>query len=210
MSEPICLDAINTRGVGVRVAFGRTGDRFSHALYGIRRSDIVEVARSVDQEDFEGWPLSPPVQELREVPDDSGRPMLLLLGSAAYGHWSATVRTTGLDQGNPYLEFDIAVRLHRSPAYIGVAYESLEGTTWTGMPGGLAFAHTASRTPLSSQRLCSRLKQSRARLPICLKALRRPASRIVAYSFPQRRCQRGILSPFDGSTALLQPLHSAR
>jgi hypothetical protein len=162
MSEPICLDAINTRGVGVRVAFGRTGDRFSHALYGIRRSDIVEVARSVDQEDFEGWPLSPPVQELREVPDDSGRPMLLLLGSAAYGHWSATVRTTGLDQGNPYLEFDIAVRLHRSPAYIGVAYESLEGTTWTGMPGGLAFAHSIPHALVISAPLQSPEAESRA------------------------------------------------
>jgi hypothetical protein len=158
--EPIYLDAVNDRGVGVRVAFTRIGDLFSQTLYGIRGSQVVEVACSVDREDFDGWPLSPPVQELREVPDDSGRPTLVMLGSAAYGHWSATVRTAYFDQANPYLEFDTAVRLHRRPAYIGIAYDAMAGTTWTGTHGGVAFAQRDPHAlvisaPLESAESCA-------------------------------------------------------
>ncbi|HEX6964067.1 MAG TPA: hypothetical protein VF175_19520 [Lacipirellula sp.] len=140
-NKPYKLDAVNNRGVGVRVAFERVSDRFSQTLYGLRKDAVDAVAHSVDDKDFEGWPLSFPVQELREVENAAAQRALLLMGSAAYGHWSATVQVTHFDDANPYIEFDVAVRLHRAPAYLGIAYKTIEGATWTGTPGGLAFAH---------------------------------------------------------------------
>ena len=42
-------------------------------------------------------------------------------------------------------QFDVAVRLHRAPAYLGVAFETLPEANWIDMqfdqPSGLAFAH---------------------------------------------------------------------
>jgi hypothetical protein len=141
--EPYQLDAVNSRGVGVRLAFERCKDRLSHTLYVIRRGAVDAVARSVDDKDFEGWPLSLPVQELREAECAAGQKTLLLMGSAAFGHWSATVHVAHFDATSPYIEFDVAVRLHRSPAYLGAAYEAIDGATWIGTPGGVAFAQRA-------------------------------------------------------------------
>jgi hypothetical protein len=140
-NEPYYLDAVNSRGMGVRVTFEWTRDRYSHTIYGIRKGHADAVANSVEDERFDEWPLSPPIQELRESLDSAGQRTLLLMGSAAYGHWSATARVEHFDAENPYVEFDVAVRLHRSPAYLGVAYDTLNEATWTGMPGGLAFIH---------------------------------------------------------------------
>lgn len=144
--ESYHIDAINSRSIGVRVMFEWVGDRYSQTLYGVRKDAVDAIVRSVDDEDFEGWPLSFPIQELREVENAAVQRALLLMGSAAYGHWSATVQVAHFDDANPYIEFDIAVRLHRLPAYLGIAYRTIEGATWTGTPGGLAFAHRAPHT----------------------------------------------------------------
>jgi hypothetical protein len=143
--QPTILDAVNPRGVGVRVSLQRIGDRFAQTIHGVRKSGIDPILKSVEDADYEGWPLCPPLQELREVTDVDGNRSLLLLGSAAYGHWSASSRSVQFAQSNPYLEFDVAVRLHRAPAYLGVAFETLPEANWIDMqfdqPSGLAFAH---------------------------------------------------------------------
>lgn len=132
------LDAVDHRGDGVRVEFSRIGDRYAHTIYGVRGDSAVPIVSSVEDADYEGWPLSPPLQELRELTDDAGDRTLLLLGSAAYGHWSASIRSATFARANPYLEFDVAVRLHRAPAYLGVAYETVAGANWIDT-GDLAF-----------------------------------------------------------------------
>lgn len=137
------LDAVNSRGVGVRVALRRIGDRFAHTISGIRRDRIDAIVESVEDADYQGWPLSPPLQELRDLTDAAGNHSLLLLGSAAYGHWSATIRSARsahFAKEDPYLEFDIAVRLHRAPAYLGIAYQAVTDASWLEMPSGLTFA----------------------------------------------------------------------
>jgi hypothetical protein len=143
--RPTILDAVNALGVGVRVSLQRVGDRFTQTIYGVRRNQIDPILRSVEDADYEGWPLCPPLQELRELTDGDGSRSILLLGSAAYGHWSASVRSVSFRKGNPNLEFDVAVRLHRAPAYLGFAFETLPEANWIDMqfdqPSGLAFAH---------------------------------------------------------------------
>jgi hypothetical protein len=143
--QPTILDAVNQRGVGVRVSLHRIGDRFAQTIYGIRKNTVDPILKSVEDADYEGWPLCPPLQELRELADVDGNRSLLLLGSAAYGHWSASIRSVQFSQANPCLEFDLAVRLHRAPAYLGVAFEALPDANWIDMQfdqaSGLAFAH---------------------------------------------------------------------
>jgi hypothetical protein len=132
--EPIYLDAVNERGFGVRISFRQVGDRFGHMIWGVRPDRVDPVAESVDDADYEGWPLSPPVQELREANGPEGSRALLLIGSAAYGHWSASIRPGVIHKINPCIELDVAVRLHRSPAYLGAAYEIVNEGTWKDFP----------------------------------------------------------------------------
>lgn len=132
------LDAINAKGVGVRIAFERTGDRYSHTLYCIHKNQIDAILTSVDDADYRGWPRSIPVQEVRPT-RPAGEIALVLMGAAASGHWSVTVRTVGPD-ANPYLEFDVAVRLARLPAHLGMCYELLGNAVWIDDHSGLTSA----------------------------------------------------------------------
>jgi hypothetical protein len=132
--EPTYLDAVNKRGFGVRVSFRQAGDLFGHTIWGVRPDGVDPVAESVEDGDYEGWPLSFPVQELREASGPEGTRALLLIGSAAYGHWSASVRAGVIHKTNPCIELDVAVRLHRNPAYLGAAYEIVNDGLWKDSP----------------------------------------------------------------------------
>jgi hypothetical protein len=135
------LDAVNARGVGVRIAFERSGDQFSHIVYGVRQNRTDAVLRSVDSAEFDGWPASVAVQEVRLTPDSAGGEALVLMGAAAGGHWSATVRVVKFEKANPRLEFDVAVRLTRSPAFLGATYETTSNASWTREYEHLAFVN---------------------------------------------------------------------
>jgi hypothetical protein len=152
--QPTILDAVNALGVGVRVSLRRVGDRFTQTIYGVHRNQIDPILKSVEDADYEGWPICPPLQELRELTDVDGSRSILLLGSAAYGHWSASVRSMRFRKGNPNLEFDVAVRLHRAPAFLGFAFETFPEANWIDMqfdhPPGFAFAHREKHALLIS------------------------------------------------------------
>jgi hypothetical protein len=134
------LDAVNERGDGVRVGFRRIGDRFAHTLYGVLGGESLAIVKSVDDADDQGWPLSIPVQELREANDAEGKPTILLMGAAAAGHWSASVAIAQRGDRDPYLAFDVAVRLARPATYLGVAYDVDDQSRWVDLPGALAIA----------------------------------------------------------------------
>jgi len=150
------LDAINSLGVGVRIAFHRNGDCFAHTIYGVHKDRIDAILNSVDDLDASGWPLSIPVQEIRETPFPSGGTALVLMGAAASGHWSATVRPVHFDDANPCLEFDVAVRLTRSPAYLGACYELQGEAAWAGDYSHMAFASLKPHGLVISRPLGSR------------------------------------------------------
>lgn len=135
------LDAVNAKGVGVRVVFERNGDQFSHAIYGVHPDRADAILNSVDAAEFDGWPASIPVQEVRLAPHPSGGEALMLMGAAAGGHWSATVRAVQFEKANPYLEFDVAVRLTRLPVFLGATYETLPDVIWTRDYQHLAFVN---------------------------------------------------------------------
>jgi hypothetical protein len=131
------LDAINDDGSGVCVCFHRVGDHYRHVLQSFVEGQAQTIVSSVDDLTYDEWPISPPYQQLREVADGDGHRSLLLVGSAAFGHWSASIRMVRRNAG-ALLEFDIAVRLHRLPAFLGMTYEAGAGTCWVDLPGGLA------------------------------------------------------------------------
>jgi hypothetical protein len=133
----IHLDAVNDDESGVRVLFYREGDRYRHALQSLHAGMVQSVVSSVDDVTHDEWPISPPYQDLRKVADTEGQPSLLLVGSAAHGHWSASVRVVRRSAGS-ILDFDIAVRLHRLPEFLGMAYDAVSDACWIDLPGGLA------------------------------------------------------------------------
>ena len=133
------LDAVDDHGVGVRVGFRRIGGGFVHTLYGVRMDDALAIVQSVDDADVQGWPLNLPVQEVREATDSAGQRSLLLMGAAANGHWSASVSAARYGAADPYLSFDVAVRLRQAPAYLGAAYETVAGADWINVSDRLAF-----------------------------------------------------------------------
>jgi hypothetical protein len=135
------LDAVNEQGDGVRVGFRRIGDRYAHTLYGVRGGESLAIVESVDDADDQGWPLSLPVQELREATDAASNRTLLLMGAAASGHWSVSVSTTRYGDIAPEfaLVFDVAVRLHWTPSYLGAAYDTVQGAEWIDVSDRLAF-----------------------------------------------------------------------
>lgn len=139
------LDAVNEWGDGVRVGFQRIGDRYSHTLYAVSGGKADAIVQSVDDDDVQGWPLSPPVQELREATDPDGNRTLLLMGAAAAGHWSASAAIKRRGDRDPFLALDVAVRLARPPAYLGAAYDADDFTQWDDLPGGLALPHRDGR-----------------------------------------------------------------
>jgi hypothetical protein len=138
--QPLQLDAVDQRGLGVRVAFHLVGDRYGHTLSAVRGDQIAPLLSSVEDVDQQGWPLSPPVQEIREVADAEGARTLLLIGAAAHGHWSAGVRSFKHNVAGHFLEFDVAVRLTRLPSHLGAAYELAEGARWINLPAGQVYA----------------------------------------------------------------------
>ena len=134
------LDAVNHRDIGVRVAFRLTEDRYGHTFSAIRGDRITPIVSSVEDADEKGWPLSPPVQEIREVTAADGGRTLLLIGAAAHGHWSAGIRSFEHKVAGHFLEFDVAVRLSQAPSYLGAAYELADGARWVNMPAGQIYA----------------------------------------------------------------------
>lgn len=134
------LDAVNDRGIGVRVAFRLTGDRYGHTFFVVRRERVTPIVSSVEDADEKGWPFSPPVQEIREVAAADGSRTLLLIGAAAHGHWSAGVRSFKHHVAGHFLEFDVAVRLSQAPSHLGAAYELADDARWVNAPAGQVYA----------------------------------------------------------------------
>jgi hypothetical protein len=145
--ESYQLDAVDEAGQGVRVFFEREGDHFRHMIFGLNGRGAVALTVSIHELSDEGWPVSPPVQEIRELPDSVGK-QLTLTGAASHAHWSATVRVVRpavfnasrrADAMNPQLEvscieFDFAARVRAAPHPLGFTYHTLAEASWVDLP----------------------------------------------------------------------------
>ncbi len=145
--ESYQLDAVDEAGQGVRVLFEWEGEHYRHTIYVINGSQAIAIAVSIHELSDEGWPVSPPVQEIRELPDSNGK-QLTLTGAASQAHWSATVRVIrppvfNADRGTDAtdsqavvscIEFDFAARVRTAPLPLGFTYHTLGEASWVDMP----------------------------------------------------------------------------
>jgi hypothetical protein len=145
--ESYQLDAVDEAGQGVRVLFEREGDHYRHTIYGLNGREKGALAVSIHELSDEGWPVSPPVQEIRELPDSNGK-QLTLTGAASQAHWSATVRVVRpavfnadrrIDAKDSQavvscIEFDFAARVRTAPLPLGFTYHTLGEASWVDMP----------------------------------------------------------------------------
>lgn len=110
---------------GLRVVFFHRGDRFAHRVE-VRDSATDDGAsggwatalESVEGDDADAWPASPPFQQLHVEQRATG-PIVFLVGMAGKSHWSAAVEASA-DRRS--VVFDAAVRYQQAPSRLGSEY----------------------------------------------------------------------------------------
>jgi hypothetical protein len=111
-------------GHKLRVEFFKSGDRYAHRLSAVVADDggretVVPLAESVEGDNDDPWPPSPPLQSLSIEELADGRTAALLVGMAGRSHWSASVEVApGL--GSP--KFQLACRFTTVPDRLGSTY----------------------------------------------------------------------------------------
>lgn len=114
-----CLEAIDTDGLGLRVVFFWSSDRYAHRIEVLdgKVPSVLMESREGDGQDQ--WPLSSPLQQLsvENRPDDNQ--VALLVGMAGQSHWSASVTA---DSKECSLLFEIACRTKDSLATLLNSY----------------------------------------------------------------------------------------
>jgi hypothetical protein len=101
------LDAVDERGLGVRVAFFRVAHRFAHRIALVVDTGVQWVLASVEGDNRQAFPPSPPLQQLATEVGIAGCPATLLLGMAGRNHWSVSVESHPADRR---IRFDVACR----------------------------------------------------------------------------------------------------
>jgi hypothetical protein len=121
------LPARSAEGVGLGVALWRDRDRYAHALYAFDGSadPPLLLMASVEGNDREPWPASPPLQQLIVEPRESGRNVALLIGMAGSSHWSLSI---DVDSGARLIVFEAACRCSTRPVEMGSRYRVRPGS----------------------------------------------------------------------------------
>lgn len=96
-----------------RVTFVRQGDRRGHVVELLGGAGAAPLrCESIEGDDGEFWPLSPPLKELSIEARPDGRQVALLVGMAGPSHWSLSIE---LDPREERLAFDVACRFESEP-----------------------------------------------------------------------------------------------
>lgn len=117
------LQAVDSKGDGLRVVFLWNGDRFAHRIEHSSGNATVVLLESLESSDSRQWPLSPPLQQLsiEERPDD--HQVALLVGMSGHSHWSASITASRNDRS---LLFEMACRMNDPSASLLSSYRILE------------------------------------------------------------------------------------
>lgn len=119
-------------GAGLRVTFRWLGDRFGHTISLLPGDRPLEVATSIEGDDRQPWPASPPFQELHLEQRPGGVTLALLVGRAGTSHWSASCQ---LDRLKARLTFDVACRLKEVAPSLASTYRIADRATWEHQAG---------------------------------------------------------------------------
>lgn len=118
MEEAVVLTPDPSRTSGLQVTFARQADRYVHVVDWLRDGQSpVRLARSIEGDDVQPWPPSPPLQQLAAHAPPNRQQATLLLGMAGRSHWSMSVETQA-----GAIVFDVACRLADAPTVLGCTY----------------------------------------------------------------------------------------
>jgi hypothetical protein len=105
-------------GISLRLNLIWARDRFSQRISVVTKGQAELILQSVDRDDQEAWPPSPPLQQLL-VEDRPNGPVALMVGMAGDSHWSASIEQRSGPNG---FRFDVACRIGSQPLRLGSSY----------------------------------------------------------------------------------------
>jgi hypothetical protein len=105
----------------LRVVFDRCGDRYGHFVQRQIGGCWTDVLASLEGDENDTWPCSPPLQTLHIEARADGL-VALLVGRASSNHWSASIQPLADRSG---FLFDLACRTTIVPVQLGVTYRAL-------------------------------------------------------------------------------------
>ena len=111
--RPVVLDALDSRGRGLRATFVWFRDRWAHTIAVVTRERmgrerVGPLLASDEGCDHDDWPPSPPLAQLHVEDRAGGGRVALLVGMAGRSHWSLSVEALAEAR---QLVFDAACRL---------------------------------------------------------------------------------------------------
>ncbi len=114
--------AVEKSDCRLRVIYHRDGDRYSHQVELICGDRTVVICQSIEGNDHDAWPLSPPIQQLHLEDQANGR-VILGVGLAGKSHWSVSNEAKS---DTAALRFDWACRYGSDQASLGTTYRLLQ------------------------------------------------------------------------------------
>lgn len=146
---------------GLRLHFARSGDRYVHQVTWLDAAGTEHLLlATVEGDDTNPWPPSPPLQDLHLESRAAGATVALAVGMAGRSHWSLSVEA--MPQGE--LRFDVACRANDPPGPLASSYQlgegvlakpTADGITLTVQGEAVAFiatdaAHSTQQSPVTS------------------------------------------------------------
>lgn len=113
-SEALFVESIREDGVGLFINFVKQKDRFGHIIALVQGEECIPLFVSIEGNDEEPWPESPPFQEIH-MEDRKEGTVALLVGMAGESHWSAAVEPMDEPGG---IHFSVACRMKGYPMQI--------------------------------------------------------------------------------------------
>ncbi len=128
--EPVCLQSIGAKGIGLQVRFSWREDRHCHTISLLVGDREVPVFESIEGSSHDRWPPSPPLQQLSVEELRPKTNVALLVGMAGKSHWSISVEPAS---GRAAIAFDVACKSREEVEQLGTGYLVLpDGLSITG------------------------------------------------------------------------------
>ncbi|MHB8972938.1 MAG: hypothetical protein ACYC3X_08485 [Pirellulaceae bacterium] len=117
------LETVGADGIGLRLAFCRLAGRIAHRVALVLGSELHWLLASVEGDERQAFPPSPPLQQLAFTELGGGRRAALLIGMAGRNHWSLSAEA-GADER--LIRWEVACRAPQAdcPA-LGSVYQML-------------------------------------------------------------------------------------
>ncbi len=126
----------------LRIEFDKNNDRFAHRVF----LGETPLLQSIEGDDSDPWPPSPPLQELSVEDLGGDGPVGLLVGMAGKCHWSMSVEGAS----GSYL-FDVACRISQGEPSLLSTYRVLGDGDVTVLPDRVRLGTTGKTLELQDE-----------------------------------------------------------